>query len=215
LSGGITGYNLGMDTQDTTQIRIAIDALHSDFEGGRNMLLAVALSRLRQLIQHLRCDFPWLYGQSDNTESLVLEKLNRALEAGHRPQTALHFWNLSAKITRQVLIDLVRVQKNAIATTSIDSVNERFTSAPSDSNDPAKLIEFSELHQLIERVGARLSSQDSELLTLRFYTDLSFNEIAEVLGMTIDAVRYHWRLIRIELAAEWNKDPKGVSIPSV
>lgn len=204
-----------MDTQDTTHVRIAIDALHADFESGRNMLLSVALIRLRQLINHLRSDFPRLQGQSDNTESLVLEKLNRALESGHRPHTALHFWNLSAKITRQVLIDLARAHKNAIETTSIDSGNVFLTAATIDSQDPAKLMELSELHQLIERVGTRLSSQDSELLTLRFYTDLSFNEIAELLGMTIDAVRYHWRLIRIELAAEWNRASIGTSLPSV
>ncbi len=195
-----------MDTQDTTHIRIALDTLQSDFESGRNLLLSVALNRLRQLIQRLRIGFPRLSGQSDNTESLVLEKLNRALEAGHRPQSALHFWNLSAKITRQVLIDLARVQKNVVSTTSMDIVNHTCTTLTSDSHDPAKLAELSDLHQLIEKVSEKLSPLDRELLMLRFYTELSFNEISELLGITLDAVRYHWRLIRLELAAEWSKE---------
>lgn len=194
-----------MDAQDTTHIRIALETLRSDFESGRNLLLSVALGRLRQLIHRLRIGFPRLSGQSDNAESLVLEKLNRALEVGHRPQTPLHFWNLSAKITRQVLIDLARVQKNAVLTTNVHAINQLAMPA-SDSHDPSKLAELSELHQLIERVSEKLSPVNSELLMLRFYTELSFSELAELLGITIDTVRYQWRLIRLELATEWAKE---------
>lgn len=206
-----------MDPQDTTRIRTALDALHSDFENGRNLLLTVTLSRLQQLIRQQRRNYPRLVGQSDNTESLVLEKLNRALEAGHRPQTALHFWNLSAKITRQVLIDLTRVNRPELTPLTAEVIESSSIqmSSSHDSHDPSTLAELTELHQLIENVRARLSEVDSQILCLRFYTELSFNEIAELLELTIDTVRYHWRSIRLELATAWNQEATERNLPSL
>jgi len=146
-----------------------------NFESGRNQLLAVTLPRLRRLIRIQQRTFPQMKGKSDNAESLVLEKLSRALEADLRPKTALHFWNLSAKITRQVLIDLTRAPSIG-SRLGVCSISEEFSALEpaSETNNPAKLAELTELHSLIAGVGERLSGMDKELLNLRFYTELSF-----------------------------------------
>ncbi len=201
-----------MDAPDTTHIRLALNQLHIDFDRGRDMLFSAILSRLRQLIRIHRRDFPLLVGQSDNTESLVLEKLNRALEKGHRPESALHFWNLSAKITRHVLIDLVRAQKRSSSTISLEpQIFERGLPISSDSHDPSQIAVLTELHELIDQVAARLRPIEREILTLRFYTELPFSDLAELLGISLDKARYHWRLIRLELATSWSK----YSLPTI
>ena len=193
-----------MESRNTIQVRIALDVMQVNFESGRNQLLAVTLPRLRRLIRTQQRTFPQMKGKSDNAESLVLEKLSRALEADLRPKTALHFWNLSAKITRQVLIDLTRTP-TVVSRLGMCSISEEFSALEpaSETNNPVKLAELTELHLLIASVGERLSGIDSEMLNLRFYTELSFPEIAELLEVTLDTVRYHWRLIRLELAAKW------------
>ena len=57
------------------------------------------------------------------------------------------------------------------------------------SFSPARLLEQKELRALIEKAVDGLASEYKVVLTLREMEDLSYNEIAEVTGLTLEAVK--------------------------
>ncbi len=132
------------------------------------------------------------------TTALVNEVYLRLVDCEQiRWQDRAHFFAVSARLMRRILVDFARsrgYQKRGagIAHISLDE-------APSVCNEPdANLLALDEALKALGRIDER----KSRVVELRFFGGLSMEETAEVLGVSSDTVLREWRLARAWLLRE-------------
>lgn len=131
--------------------------------------------------------------QAEDVTAEVFLKLWQALQRG---QEVRHVRGLLYKIARNLIIDVYRKRGAAPETASV-TFSEDGTSSDtetlSDRGTGSRGIEAkADLALVLEQV-AQLKDDYQDVLTLRLMDDLSFQDIAEILGKDAGAVRvlYH------------------------
>lgn len=131
--------------------------------------------------------------QAEEVTSEVFLRLWQALKHG---QEVRHVRGLLYKIARNLIIDVYRKRGASPQTTSV-TFSEEDTSSDnetlSDRGAGSRNIEAkADLALVLEQV-AQLKDDYQDVLTLRLMDDLSFQDIAEILGKEAGAVRvlYH------------------------
>jgi RNA polymerase sigma factor (TIGR02999 family) len=112
-------------------------------------------------------------------------------------QSRAHFFAVSARIMRQILVDHARMR--AAQKRGGHDVRVTFTDAIADSDD--RLCEILELHEALERL-AKLNPRQSKVVELSFFGGLSFEEIAGVLNASERTVQRDWTIARAWLHAQ-------------
>ncbi|MEX1025601.1 MAG: ECF-type sigma factor [Planctomycetota bacterium] len=109
-----------------------------------------------------------------------------------------HFLQVAAKAMRAVLVDHARARSTAKrgAGQRPLPLNEGTWVAP-DADGAAVIA----LHEALERLAA-LDPPLAQLVELRYFTGLSVEETAEVLGISARTVKRHWRAARAWLLRE-------------
>lgn len=90
------------------------------------------------------------------------------------------------RIASNLARDRVRQRKRRGVSVGIDSVAEE-SAVPSDSStaDPAERLILAEDTQRLEIAMGELNDQEREILALRHYSEMSFREIADLLGIPL------------------------------
>lgn len=72
-------------------------------------------------------------------------------------------------------------------------LNETLRATPDPADSPTRTVERNEEHDIVQRVLQEVPVQHRDVLVLRYFQDLSVEEIAEVLGCSVTAakVRLH------------------------
>jgi RNA polymerase sigma factor (TIGR02999 family) len=159
-------------------------------------LMPVVYEELRLLARHYLRNEP-----SDHTlqsTALVHEAYVR-LVGQKTPdwQGRTHFYGVAARLMRQILVDHARRRHadkrggNAITLT----IDERIVGSGREEVDLLALDEA--LNRLAEH-----SSQESQIVELRFFAGLSIDETAEVLGVSPATVKRGWTIARAWLFRE-------------
>ncbi len=160
---------------------------------------------------------------SDHTLSataVVNEAFLRLQDDGQAPAMEhTHFVRLAARVMRNVLVDharAARAQKRGgeLAFTSMDhtahafhtrcagqlfqATNDSGTAIDSADDSDAYELDFIHLDSALEQLRA-LNPRQAEVVDLRFFSDLSLEETAATLGVSLATVKRDWSVGRLFL----------------
>jgi RNA polymerase sigma-70 factor (ECF subfamily) len=132
------------------------------------------------------------------TSALINEAYLRLVDASKVPwQNRVHFFAVSARVMRRILVDFARTRQNlkrggGARTVSLDDAK---VTAPGPS------VDLFALNQALDRLAA-LSPRQSRVVELRYFGGLTEEEMADVLSVSPRTVRHDWGLARVWLYRE-------------
>ena len=187
-----------MDTSSVSQQRVT--ELLAEWSHGDNAALAeltpLVYEELRRLAHH------FMVGQRPEhtlqTTALVNEAyLRLADQTNPNWQSRAHFFAVAARAMRQILVSYARssrAQKRGGGRARIE-LDEAAILSPEQSK------EIVDLHEALERLGT-LDSRKAQVVELKFFGGLNYDEIAEVLKIARMTVRRDWEFARVWLYTE-------------
>ena len=132
------------------------------------------------------------------TTALVNEAYLRLADQTHpRWQNRAHFFAVAARAMRQIVVDYARSyqsQKRGGGALKIELDEAALLS-------PGEAKEIVELHEALEGLAA-LDSRKAEVVELKYFGGLNYDEIAEVLKVSKITVRRDWEFARAWLHRE-------------
>jgi RNA polymerase sigma factor (TIGR02999 family) len=132
------------------------------------------------------------------TTALVNEAyLRLADQTNPRWQNRAHFFAVAARAMRQILVSYARSQrsqKRGGGALKID-LDEAALVSPEESK------EIVDLHEALEQLSA-LDSRKAQVVELKYFGGLNYEEIAEVLKISRVTVRRDWEFARLWLYTE-------------
>jgi len=132
------------------------------------------------------------------TTALVNEAYLRLADQTHpRWQNRAHFFAVAARAMREILVSYARsqrAQKRGGGALKID-LDEAALVSPEESK------EIVDLHEALERL-ATLDSRKAQVVELKYFGGLNYDEMAEVLKISPVTVRRDWRFARAWLYKE-------------
>jgi RNA polymerase sigma factor (TIGR02999 family) len=161
-----------------------------------NQLTPLVYEDLRRVAHH------YMSGQRPDhtlqTTALVNEAyLRLADQTNPNWQDRAHFFAVAARAMRQILVNYAksyRAQKRGGGAHKVE-LNETALVSPGQSE------EVVELHEALERL-ATLDSRKAEVVELKYFGGLNYDEMAEVLKISVITVRRDWEFAKAWLYAE-------------
>lgn len=154
----------------------------------------------RQAHRYLRDEGP---GHILQTTALVHEAFLRLQDQGPtRYENRAHFFAISAQLMRQILVDHARARKatkrDGGTRLSLEDVSGLITS---------RAVDLVELDQALTSL-AKLDSQQSLIVELRFFGGLSIEETSQVLKVSPATVKRDWATARLWLHRQMRASQK-------
>jgi RNA polymerase sigma factor (TIGR02999 family) len=187
-----------MDTPSVSQQRVT--ELLIQWSHGDNAALAELTPLVYQELRgvahhHLSRQNP---GHTLQTTALVNEAyLRLADQTNPRWQNRAHFFAVAARAMRQILVSYARsqqAQKRGGGALKVD-LNEAALVSPEQSK------EIVDLHEALEQLSA-LDSRKAQVVELKYFGGLNYEEIAEVLKVSRVTVRRDWEFAKVWLYTE-------------
>lgn len=140
-----------------------------------------------------------MLGDAQEAEDAAQEAFWRAYQNLKRydPQRPFATWLLS--IAAHYCIDQQR--RRRLPTFDIDALAEDIL--PDSLPDPERTVSRSEEERHVHQMLTALPPQDRAAIILRYWHDLSDEEIGQMLGMTVSAVKSRLHRARRHLAQRW------------
>ncbi len=168
---------------------------HGD-DGALAELTPLVYEELRRLAHH------FMEGQRPDhtlqTTALVDEAyLRLADQTNPSWQNRAHFFAVAARAMRQILVNYARsnrAQKRGGGALKVE-LDEAAIVSPQESK------EIVDLHEALERL-AKLDSRKAQVVELKYFGGLSYDEIAEVLKISPITVRRDWEFSKVWLYTE-------------
>jgi RNA polymerase sigma factor (TIGR02999 family) len=150
--------------------------------------------------RHMRGERP---GHTLQTTALVNEAyLRLADQTNPRWQNRAHFFAVAARAMRQILVSYARsnrAQKRGGGAFKVE-LDEAAIVSPEQSK------EFVDLHEALERL-VTLDSRKAQVVELKYFGGLNYDEIAEVLKISRVTVRRDWEFAKLWLYTELHSAP--------
>jgi len=187
-----------MDTPSVSPQRVT--QFLQQWSGGDDAALAeltpLVYEELRRLAHH------YMEGQRPDhtlqTTALVNEAyLRLADQTNPNWQSRAHFFAVAARAMRQILVSYARsnrAQKRGGGGVRVD-LDEAALVSPQESK------EIVDLHEALEQLSV-LDSRKAQVVELKFFGGLNYDEMAEVLKISGVTVRRDWRFARAWLYTE-------------
>jgi RNA polymerase sigma factor (TIGR02999 family) len=181
---------------EVTRLFAAIQ--HGDLRAG-DELLPLVYQELRQLARaKMAREQP---GHTLQPTALVHEAWLRlgcgSAEGEQRFESRAHFFGAAAEAMRRILID--RARSRASARRGGDLV--RVEADEFEIAGPAADEELFAVHEALNALGLE-DPEKAEVVKLRYFVGLTFEQTADVLGISERTVRRHWAYARAWLFAE-------------
>jgi len=133
------------------------------------------------------------------TTALVNEAYLRLADQSNASwQTRAHFFAIAARVMRQILVNYAmsyRSAKRGGGEKQRVELDEIALVSPTQSH------EIVELHEALARLGA-LDSRKAQVVEMKYFGGLNYDEIAEVLKVSVITVRRDWEFARLWLYAQ-------------
>lgn len=156
-------------------------------------LFRVVYDDLRRVAAaHLAGEAP---GQTLTATALVHEAFLK-LNPESQWNDPAHLYRTAAKAMRQILIDAARRKKSLKRGATFDR-QDIFCNEMMSRRNPIDPVEFQEA---IERLEAA-NPQAAEVFELRYYAGLTWENIAQFLGVSVEKIESLWRYARAKLAS--------------
>ena len=194
----LVGYEEVMDTASVSSQRVT--QLLAQWSHGDNAALAeltpLVYEELRRLAhRHMEGQRP---GHTMQTTALVNEAyLRLADQTNPSWQNRAHFFAVAARAMRQILVSYARsqrAQKRGGGALKVE-LDEVGLISPGESK------EIVDLHEALERL-ATLDSRKAQVVELKYFGGLNYEEMAEVLKISHVTVRRDWEFAKVWLYTE-------------
>jgi RNA polymerase sigma factor (TIGR02999 family) len=186
-------------TSSTQAVTEYLIAWSQGDEDALKQLIPLVHEELRRLAKrYMRRERGQHPGHTLQTTALVNEAYLRLIDASRvQWQNRAHFFAISARLMRQILVDYTRAQKYA----------KRGGGAPPVSLDDAATFMVERAPDLVAlddalNALAAVDERKSRVIEMRFFGGLSVEETAEVLKVSPDTVMRDWRLAKAWLLRE-------------
>jgi RNA polymerase sigma factor (TIGR02999 family) len=186
-----------MESDPSSQVTHLLSRWREGNQEALDSLMPLVYDELRRLARHyLKQEHA---GHTLQSTALVHEAYMRL--AGHHPpewQSRAHFFGVAARLMRQILVDHARSQ--AAAKRGENPVKLTLTEgllAPQTDLDLLALDDA--LNNL-----AQVNPQQTQIIELRFFSGLSIEDTAEVMGISPATVKRNWTMARAWLFREMN-----------
>jgi len=187
-----------MDTPSVSQQRVT--ELLAHWSDGDDAALAELTPLVYEELRHLAHHF--MEGQRPDhtlqTTALVNEAyLRLADQTNPRWQNRTHFFAVAARAMRQILVSYARgqrSQKRGGGALKVE-LDEVAVVSPEESK------EIVDLHEALERLTT-LDSRKAQVVELKYFGGLNYDEMAEVLKISPITVRRDWEFAKLWLYTE-------------
>jgi RNA polymerase sigma factor (TIGR02999 family) len=186
-------------TQEITQLLVAWS---SGDQAALDRLTPLVYHELRRLAKaYMRRENP---GHTLQTTALVNEAYVRLIDArGVKWQHRAHFFALSARLMRHILVDFARSRQSRRGGAGhVVTFDEAMPFAFEREEDLVALDEA--LREL-----SKLNARQSQVIELRFFGGLSLKETAEALQISVASVRRDWALARAWLLRQLSRETEA------
>ena len=160
-------------------------------EQAANELLPIVYAELKRMARgYLHRERP---GHTLQTTALVHEAYLKLVRQSVLWQGRSHFFGIAAQLMRWILVDYERNRRAA----KRGAGATRLTLDPNIAQGPAhgRDVDLLALHEALDRL-AKLDSQQSRIVELRFFGGLSISETAKVLSVSHATVERSWASAR-------------------
>ena len=171
-------------SQDVTQL--LVDWSNGD-QAALDKLLPLVNAELRQLAKrYMRRESP---GHTLQTSALVNEAYLRLIDQNHvQWQNRAHFLGIAAQLMRRILIDHARGHQYAKRGGGAVQVSLDETVAVTE----ARAAELLAVDEALEKLTA-MDARKGRIVELRFFSGMTEEETAEVMGISTPTVQREWR----------------------
>ena len=165
-------------------------------ESAHEKLVPLVYEQLHRLAQrYMKRERP---GQTLQPTALVHEAYMRLAGAENLSwQNRSHFFAVSARVMRRILIDIARAKRNQKHGGEVVQVT--LDEALAVSAEPS--VDLLALDEALDRLTA-LHPRQAEIVEMRYFGGLKEDEIAEMLKVSLRTVQQDWRLARLWLYRE-------------
>jgi len=140
-------------------------------------------------------------GNRDDALELAQEAFARAFKAMHRFKPGLPFYPWLHRIIRNTCLNHLK-KKRRHGETSLDAMMDSGFDARDQGRGPAQEAALNDLGREIGAALKRLNPEHAEILTLRHFQELSYDEIARCLGIPKGTVMSRLHAARCRLRDE-------------
>jgi len=163
-------------------------------EAARDALIPLVYDQLRRIARHrLRGERA---GHTLQTSELINEAYLKLVEQSVSWQNRAHFFGISARLMRQVLVDYARAKQRLKRGGDQQQISLTEVEAA-----PKQVADLLALNTALETL-AEVDEQKSRIVELRFFGGLTIEETAEVMGISTPTVERGWRAARAWLQTE-------------
>ncbi|HJZ80448.1 MAG TPA: sigma-70 family RNA polymerase sigma factor [Pyrinomonadaceae bacterium] len=176
--------------------RILIDWSNGDGAALDRLIPLVYAELRRQAARHLRRERT---GHTLQTTALIHEAYLRLVDQRNvRWQNRAHFFAVSAQLMRRILVDHARRRRRAKRGGSATPLplNEALLIAVEKSD-----VDLLALNDALQRLAA-VDARQSKIVELRFFSGLSIEDTAMVLGVSPATIKNEWNVAKAWLRRE-------------
>jgi RNA polymerase sigma factor (TIGR02999 family) len=165
-----------------------------------DQLMPIVYDELRrQAARYLRHERP---GNTLQTTALIHEAYVRLVDQRNvQWQNRAHFFGIAAQLMRRILVDHARTKKRAKRGGSDIRVSLGDATVAVKGQD----LDVVALDEALERL-AQIDAQQSRVVELRFFSGLTVEETAEVMGISNATVKRDWSMAKAWLHRELSGD---------
>jgi len=208
---GLAAAMVAADSSSTHTLITLVNRFAAGDESVLPELTPSLYAELRRIAQsHLRKEAP---GHTLQATGVVHEAYARLCEGVQvRVESDVHFVRLASRVMRNVLVDHARAKQavkrgGAANITSLDRTalafhtrcaDALFTNANSEETAIQQEIDFLELDSALEQLRV-LNPRQAEVVDLRFFSDLSIEQTAAALGVSVATIKRDWSVARLFL----------------
>ncbi|MCG6157745.1 RNA polymerase sigma factor [Rubinisphaera margarita] len=204
-------------TTGTAQLEDCIARLNAGDSLARGELLNLTCERLLRLTHHIKQSYPSV-ARWEQTDDILQTASMKLYEALHNVELndARHFFRLAAKKIRETLLDLARHYQGPMG---VGANHATMPPTPADQSqgpslleageltcDPRRVAEWTEMHKVIES----LPDESKEMFDLLWYHEMSQEEAASIIGISVRQVKRRWRDAKLLLAERMNGEAPSV-----
>lgn len=153
----------------------------------------------RQAARYLRREQA---GHTLQTTALIHEAYVRLVDQRNvQWQNRAHFFGIAAQMMRRILVDHARTKKRAKRGGSDVKVSLADAAIPVKERD----LDVVALDEALNRLAA-IDEQQSRVVELRFFSGLTVEETAEVMGISAATVKRDWSMAKAWLHRELSRE---------
>jgi RNA polymerase sigma factor (TIGR02999 family) len=191
----IHGLKTRMRQTPENVTQLLIDWSKGDKEALDNLVPLVYDELRRQAARYLRHERA---GHTLQTTALIHEAYLRLVDQRNvHWQNRAHFFGIAAQMMRRILVDHARTKKRAKRGGS--DIRVSFSEATLKA--PDQDLDIVALDEALEHL-AEIDEQQSKIVELRFFSGLTVEETAEVLGISPATVKRDWSMAKAWLHRE-------------